>query len=176
MFAGWQTFFQTTAEAAATLTGLVFVVVTLSAGRQTTAANSNGARLFTSPTVFHLTSVLVISALALMPCGQLPILAEAVTVMMGLWALGFLIYAGVVLNDILHLESQTHWSDRWCYGVAPTLAYAWLTGGAVAACLRMTYAPHAVALGLIGLLLICIRNAWDLATWLAPRRETPPEG
>ncbi len=176
MFAGWQTFFQTTAEAAATLTGLVFVVVTLSAGRQNSSASTNGARLFTSPTVFHLTSVLVISALALMPCSQLPTLAEAVTVMMGLWALGFLIYAGVVLNDILRLDSHSHWSDLWCYGVAPTMAYAWLTAAAVAACLRMAYAPHAMALGLIALLLICIRNAWDLATWLAPRRDPPPQG
>ena len=176
MFTGWQTFFQTTAEAAVTLTGLVFVVVTLSAGRQNSAASSNGARLFTSPTVFHLTSVLVISALALTPASQSAQLCGLVAAAMGLWALGFLIYAGVLLIDILRIESPSHWSDLWCYGVAPTLAYLWLTGAALAAWQRMTFGPHAVALGMIALLLICIRNAWDLATWLAPRRDTPPQG
>jgi len=176
MFAGWQTFFQTTAEAAATLTGLVFVVVTLSAGRQSTAANSNGARLFTSPTVFHLTSVLVISVLALTPASQSVQLCGLTTAAMALWSLGYLIYAGLLLNEILRLESHSHWSDLWCYGVAPTLAYLWLTAAAAMAFLRIAYGPYAVALGMIALLLICIRNAWDLATWLAPRRDTPPQG
>jgi hypothetical protein len=176
MFPGWQTFFQTTAEAAATLTGLVFVVVTLSAGRQSSTANSNGARLFTSPTVFHLTSVLVISALALTPASQSVQLCGVITAAMALWAFGFLIYTGVLLRAILSLETHSHWSDLWCYGVAPALAYLWMTGAAVTAFLRIPYGPYAVALGMIGLLLICIRNAWDLATWLAPRRETPPEG
>jgi hypothetical protein len=39
---------------------------------------------------------------------------------------------------------------------------------------RCVGAPHAVffeALCLLGLLVVAIRNAWDLVTWLAPRRD-----
>ena len=175
MFAGWQTFFQTAAEAAATLTGLVFVVITLAAGRQGPAL-STGSRLFTSPTVFHLTSVLVISGLALAPLGAALVPGQVLAAAMSLWALGAFVYAAFLLSGIIRLENTSHWSDLWCYGVAPTLAYAWLTAAAVAAFLRMTYAPHGVAIGMLALLLIAIRNAWDLATWLAPRRDTPPQG
>src|ERR1700761_2693903 len=156
MFAGWQTFFQTTAEAAATLTGLVFVVVTLSAGRTNSTAANNGARLFTSPTVFHLTSALVISALALTPASQSVQLCGVITAAMTLWSLGFLIYTAILLSHILRLESHSHWSDLWCYGVAPTGAYLLLTGASAAAFLRSPYGPYAVALGMIALLLICI--------------------
>ncbi len=72
MFAGWETYYQMTGEAAATLTGLLFIVATLSAARPSSGL-SQGLRLFTTPTVFHLASVnlRVVSAnLAIAPRAQ----------------------------------------------------------------------------------------------------------
>ena len=64
MFSGWQTFYQMTGEVAATLTGLLFIVASLISGRQIEKM-ARGVKLFTTPTVFHFASVIVISGLAL---------------------------------------------------------------------------------------------------------------
>src|ERR1700728_3646185 len=65
MFSAWQNLYQMTGEAAATLIGLLFIVASLTAGRQHSPVHERGMQLFTTPTVFHLVSVLVISALTL---------------------------------------------------------------------------------------------------------------
>ncbi len=165
MFVGWQTFYQMTAEAAATLTGLVFVVVTLSSGRRT-PVNERGVLLFTSPTVFQLTSVLVISALALIPEGETP----PPVLLMIAWSFGGLIYAFTRLIGISRLEEASHWSDIWYYGVGPTVTHLGLAAANIAALVHLPHSAYAVAICLLALLLLGIRNAWDLATWLAPRR------
>jgi len=165
MFVGWQTFYQMTAEAAATLTGLVFVVVTLSSGGRTPAAE-RGLRLFTSPTVFHLTSVLVISALALTPEGETP----RPGVLMTAWSMGSLVYAVTRLVQLARMPETSHWSDFWYYGFGPAVTYVALAAANVAALAHLPHSAYAVAICLLSLLLLGIRNAWDLATWLAPRR------
>jgi hypothetical protein len=53
-------------SAAAGLIGLLFVVVTLTAGFERSQA-SRGARLYMSPTAFHFAAVLCMSAAALAP-------------------------------------------------------------------------------------------------------------
>jgi len=166
MFAGWQTFYQMTGEAAATLTGLLFVIISLVAGREGNF-NSNGARLFTSPIVFHLTSVLVISGLALAPCTE----PGAPILLITVWTLGAFAHATRNLVGILRMAETSHWSDRWFYGVAPFAAYVVMLGAEAGAFLRWPFAIYTVALSLLGLLLLGIRNAWDLATFLAPRRN-----
>ena len=166
MFAGWQTFYQMTGEAAATLTGLVFVIVSLAAGRQGDV-NGNGVRLFTTPIVFHLTSVLVISGLALAPASE-PV---APIYVMTVWSLGAFAYATRNLVAILRIGEVSHWSGpvalwrgavrRLCRaGRRPTSASSPIGLNAI----------YALSISLLALLLIGVRNAWDLATWLAPRR------
>jgi hypothetical protein len=92
MFDGWQNFFGVLGAAAATLIGLLFIVVTLTSGRPV-STNVPGTRLFTSPTVFHLVSVLANSALALAP-GDEEVIRR---VLMTSWALVGLIYAGALV-------------------------------------------------------------------------------
>jgi len=167
MFVGWQTFYQMTAEAAATLTGLVFVVVTLSSGRRA-PINEGGVLLFTSPTVFQLTSVLVISALALIPEGETP----PPVLLMIAWSVGGLIYAITRLVGIARIDEPSHWSDVWYYGVGPTVTHLGLAAANIAAFFRLPHSAYAVAICLLALLLLGIRNAWDLATFLAHRRDT----
>jgi hypothetical protein len=168
MFSGWQTFYQMTGEGAATLIGLLFIVASLSSRRQA-EANPAGVMLFTTPVVFHLTSVLVVSALALAPGGE----GVSPSMIMTLWALGGLAYATWLAWRIRAIPNPTHWSDVWWYGAAPMAVYLALAICAAAACARAPHAAYAVALSLMALLLAAIRNAWDLATWLAPRRDDP---
>ncbi|HLG90253.1 MAG TPA: hypothetical protein VKZ79_24040 [Alphaproteobacteria bacterium] len=167
MFGPWEPFYQMTGEVAATLIGLLFIVITLTSSRPSSGVTS-GMRLFTTPTLFHLVSVLVISALALAPDGDDGIRAAAMLV----WALLGLIYAIGRFVGLRGIAEPTHWSDSWYYGVAPSVVYLAL---AAAASLALAGFPHAVsfvAICLMALLLVIIRNAWDLVTWLAPRRDS----
>ena len=174
MFAGWQAFYQMTGGAAATLTGLMFIVASLATGLRPAEAATVGQRLFTTPTVFHLVSVLVISALVLIPAGEgLP----QVTLMIA-WSGAGLIYGLGRVVGILRLPNRSHWSDFWWYAFAPAVTYVALAAASVSAWLGSPRAAFGVALCLTTLLVVAIRNAWDLVTWLAPRRngpgETPP--
>jgi len=172
MFAGWDTYYQMTGEAAATLTGLLFIVATLSAGRPTSGL-SQGMRLFTTPTVFHLVSVMVVSALAIAPRAA----GAAPCAIMAIWTGGSLIYVALTAVGLARVKNPTHWSDVWCYGAAPLVIYLALAVASAAAWDGMRYAADLLALGLLSLLALTIRNAWDLVTWLAPRRDGgQPEG
>ena len=170
MFAGWQGFYQMTGEAAATLTGLLFLVVTLVSGRPRSQASA-GQNLFTTPTVFHLVSVLVISGLALAPDGE----GGSKSVIMTAWALFGLVVGVSRAMRLRRLSNPTHWSDFWWYGFAPAMAYLPLAVAMTLAWARFPHAAYITALCLMALLVVSIRNAWDLVTWLAPRREEPTD-
>ena len=164
MFSGWQTFYQLTGSSAAELIGLMFIVATLNKGEGQGA--ETGVKLFTTPTVVHLAMVLLVSALALAPGADN---ASACLIMTACALIGsaYALVVGVVIG---RQEQHTHWTDVWFYGVAPAVVLLLL---AVAAGLAWSGAPHAayaVGLVLLGLLLLAVRNAWDLITWLAPRR------
>lgn len=161
----WQSFYQTTGEAAATLTGLLFVVATLTTGGEE-SQRARGVKYFLTPTVFQLASVLVISALALAP-NELDI---APTTIMAGWAVAGAAYTAWLAIGMSRLTSLSHWSDFWWYGAWPAVTFLTLAAAMVTVCLGFTHAAYFAALCLLVLLAISIRNAWDLVTWLAPRR------
>ncbi|HLZ82052.1 MAG TPA: hypothetical protein VKQ54_00695 [Caulobacteraceae bacterium] len=172
MYQGWDSFFQITGEGAATLTGLLFVVVTLSE-RRDRSQMLRAASIYLTPTVLHFAIVLTVSAVSEAP--RLAIGARAVLVAVaaltglgnGIWAcIGMTRRAGV---------APPHWSDFWLYGAAPTALYAALLLAAVAIGAWAPWAVHAMAAVLLALLLLGVRNGWDLITWMAPARGSSPE-
>jgi hypothetical protein len=70
-------------------------------------------------------------------------------------------------------DHTPHWSDMPLYGVAPGVLYLLLLGVAAAIWLQATFAAAALAVLVMVLMLLAIRNAWDLITWMAPG---PPPG
>ena len=166
-FEGWSWFYAVTGEAAAALIGLLFIVTTLSIPQ----ANPNGAevgpRLFTTPTVVELALVLGMSALALAPSADTGSACLLIAAASG-WGVA---YGAKTWWRLAGLPQKTHWSDAWFYGCGPTVVYLALTVCAVAAWLRTPHAAYALGLSLLALLMLAIRNAWDLVTWLAPRRN-----
>src|SRR6266567_1950382 len=66
MFAGWENYYLMIGPSAAALIGLVFVVVTLTAGRDRREVEL-GKQLYTSPIVWHLAVVMVLSSGAAAP-------------------------------------------------------------------------------------------------------------
>jgi hypothetical protein len=166
MFAGWQSFYQMTGGAAATLTGLLFIVISLMAGRDRAATDSSQA-LFTTPTMFHLVSVLVISGLALTPESGV----VSPSLIMIAWAAGGLVYSITRAVRLGRSSKLPHWSDVWWYGFGPAAVYIGLAIATGAAWLRAPHGVYLLSLCVTALLVLAIRNAWDLVTWLAPRRD-----
>jgi hypothetical protein len=172
MFQGWDSFFQITGEAAATLTGLLFVVVSLSQARDRSVM-LRAVSIYLTPTVLHFAVVLTISAASEAP--GLAIAARAVVVgVAALIGLGNGLWASIGMARRTPGAEPPHWSDFWLYGVAPTVLYAALLAGAVAIAAQAEWAAYALATLLLALLLLGIRNGWDLITWMAPARAASP--
>jgi hypothetical protein len=134
-----------------------------------------GASVFMTPTVAHLAMVLTLSAFAAVPGLTTP-QAGAI---FGLCALTCLTFTGRALV-MLVTESvkSSHWSDIWSYGAAPFAASLLLAGSAAAVWLNSPWAAYGIAASLVVMLLIAIRNAWDLVTWITAKGDTMnrPEG
>ena len=56
------------------------------------------------------------------------------------------------------------------YGVTPAAAYAGLAANTAGLWAGADWAAPAMAVLVLALLLIGVRNAWDLVTWMAPQR------
>lgn len=171
MFEHWDSYYILIGSASGALIGLLFVVATLQSGRDPESA-SRGASIYLTPTVFHFATVLVISAMASAP-GLPP---RANTLILGgaaLWGLIYAVSAAVRIHGNRSAAEAPHWSDFWYYGVAPAAGYLGLGVSAFAALTQAPSAAYLVAIFLMALLLIGIRNAWDLVTWLAPRAPRP---
>jgi hypothetical protein len=171
MFEGWDSYFLLIGGAAGALIGLLFVVASLPSGleRQRRLA---GASLYMTPTVFDFAVVVVLSGVALVP--HLP--SRHVALAVGICALAGAIYLGLVAMTMARgkLFAPSHWSDLWCYGMGPFVIYLGLGAAAAAAALAAIWAPLAVAGAAMALLLLGIRNAWDLVTWLSPGAPGTP--
>jgi hypothetical protein len=68
-------------------------------------------------------------------------------------------------------EDQPHWTDVWFYGVIPTLLSLGLAVVAWGFCSEADWATDGVAVAITAILLLAIRNEWDLVTWLAPKAD-----
>jgi hypothetical protein len=174
MFAGWDNFYLMIGGAAGALIGLFFVVATLS-GRHGREASLRGAGIYMTPTVFGLAVVLAVSALTAMPGLSGRILGM---ILIGVAVLGAAQGASVCWQLMSRrTPAPPHWSDHWCYGVGPTAAYMAIGGAGWAFEIGASWAAHALAGVLLAALLLAIRNAWDLVTWLsASASERPAAG
>jgi hypothetical protein len=168
LLAGWDNFFVIASSSAAALTGLTFVVITLSA--QGGRVNPSGLRVFITPTIVHFTVVLAFSAFLSMP-HHTPLSLCVSLVVSGFLGL---IYIGKIAISIRRMTSTyvpVH--EDWIWNVIlPAIAYGtWLAVGVF-----IWRSPHAslyaVAAVLVLLMLIGIHNAWDIAAWNSTRKES----
>jgi hypothetical protein len=168
MSEGWHEFYFMIGSSAGALIGLLFVVITLTANFEPGRAEA-GARVYVTPIVVHFASVLFISALSLVPELSVPVFGMLVLPP----ALGGLFYVGVIIRRFFGpLPTPPHWTDPIFYAAFPAVSYLALTSAAAAFLLGWAYAPAMLAAGVVALLFIGIRDAWDLALWLS----THPDG
>jgi hypothetical protein len=169
MFEGWGEFYLMAGGAAAVLIGLIFVVISLMQDRSRSTVLV-GSRLYMGPIVLGVSLVLVLSAAALTPhieTRTMALIAAAVA----LWGLvrGLMSVSGI--GRLAKSDDPPHWTDVWFYGVAPSVLYLALAVVAFAFWAGAHWAREGLAAVVTGLLLLAIRNEWDLITWIAPRDD-----
>jgi len=166
MFEGWGEYYLMAGSAAAVLIGLIFVVISLMQDRSRSSVLT-GSRLYMGPIVLGVSFALVLSSTALVP----GIGGREVAIVAGVIALWGLARGIMSIAGIRALKDEVHWTDVWFYGVAPSLLYVALAGVALAFWRGCACAPCGLAAVVTGLLLLAVRNEWDLITWIAPRGE-----
>lgn len=169
MFNGWENFYLIVGPSAGALIGLMFVVVTLTAGRERDQTE-RGKHLYTSPIVWHLAVVLLLSGAAVAP----PIGPKVFGVLTGGVALlgllmGIRSTVGIARGQLAGPENNMF--DTWWYGIIPAIVYIGLAGAAVAVLRGSAWSADAVAAALMALLLVSIHAEWDLVTFLAAIAE-----
>jgi hypothetical protein len=168
--APWHEFYALLGTAAAALVALLFVAVSIATSVLTAEDESRrNTRTFMSPVVFHYANILFLSLTALVPTQTW----QSFGLVIGLASIGNVIYSLIIAVRV-HRSSFSDFADRIDYGAIPVLCYA--SGLVVAALL---FRENSVGLDILAgaallLLVINIRNAWDLMLSLARRVGPPP--
>ena len=171
MFEGWDNYYLMVGSSAGALIGLMFVVVTLTAGRDR-AEVDRGKHLYTSPIVWHLSVILALSGAAAVPGISARFFGFTT---MGLAVLGFAwgIRSSVGIARRPGAPDSAGFDMFW-YGVAPAIVYVGLGIAALGLLSGKTWGTTGIAASLMALLLVSIHAEWDLVTFLAPSSGQPP--
>jgi hypothetical protein len=164
----WHEFYGLVGTAAAALLALLFVAVSIGAG--TLPQDRTGpTRTYTSPVAFHYTAVIFVSALALVPTAT----PASLCLLLGGSAMIGIAYAGFIIARLL-TDRIADLPDRLAYGVAPLGSYCAILVAAVLFHIESARAADVLATGVMVLLVVNVRNAWDLLLVMARRRSQPP--
>jgi hypothetical protein len=172
MFEGWGEYFFMIGSSAAALIGLMFVVVTLTAGRDR-QQTERGKHLYTSPIVWHLAVVLLLSGAAIAPTID-PRLFGTVSAGLALLGIAMGIRSAVGIHRA-QLSGPDSMFDMWWYGIIPAVVYVGLGAASIAVLCGSIWSASAIAAALMALLLVSIHAEWDLVTFLAPLAPAPGE-
>lgn len=159
----WSSFYMMTGSSAAALVGLMFVVISLIRAREM-QTSQDGVSTFSTPTVMHFSAVLLVSAILSAPWHGLFYAAISVG-FIGFLGVGYIVR--VAYRTRQFLEYRADLEDWVWYTVLPFVAYGVILIGAIALLILTAKALFAVGAGVVLLILIGIRNAWDVVTFLA---------
>jgi hypothetical protein len=166
--ATWQNFYVIVGTAAATLTGLMFVVITLLAQIHISSPSSH-ITVFSTSNVFHFGAVLLAAALLSAPWQAL----WQASLLLGLGGLAGVTYMLIVLWLARHRLAgyQPVLSDWLWYTVLPLVSYTALVVAAMVLPSQPVPALFVIAAATMLLLFIGIHNAWDVVTYTAFERS-----
>jgi hypothetical protein len=169
--AAWSTFYIMIGSAAAALTGLMFVVITL-VTRSEMPARRDGVATFSTPTVMHFSIALLVAAILCAPWRSLIPPAA----LLGITGLYCILYILRIARLTRRLTGYVADAEDWAwYTLLPFLSFCAIFGGAIGLPRAPVQALYAVAAGALLLIFIGIRNAWDVVTFLAIQGAAPPE-
>jgi len=168
--AAWANFYVITGSAGAALTGLMFVALAvMTQVRREISREGIGA--FSTPTVVHLSAVIVISAALSAPWPDLRLLQVCLLAA----ALAGLIYAAVIIRRFRRSRPYRPDREDWTWhGVTPCVAYLALGCGALLVAGAPTSALYLLSVAILLLMVTGIHNAWDMVAYTssAPTRDS----
>ncbi len=153
----WHEFYVLLGTAGATLVRLLFVAISLGTGFLTDE-RADATRAFFSPVVMHFTAVFFISAVGLFPAHK----PAAFAGLVGCCALVGGAVSTFATVQLLRHRWTTYVRDHLAYGLLPTICYLALLAAAAMILMEHPYALVVLAGALLLLLIVNIRNAWDL--------------
>jgi hypothetical protein len=163
LFSEWETFYVIVGSSGAALTGLMFVVITLMADNRREAPGETLAS-FGTPTVVHLSAVLLMSAIMTAPWPSI----TGPRVALGLSGGTGVIYVLIVLARARRQVGYQPVFEDWLFHIIlPFLAYAIVLLAAVTL-INKEAITQLFVIGGASLLLIFIslHNAWDTVTYV----------
>ena len=168
ILSNWQNFYMIMGTAAATLTGLMFVATTIIAGIDTHVPTANaGVAAFNTPTVVHFCAVLLLAGILSAPWQTF----SSLSLLLGLLALGMMLYLIIVFRRMWRVPHYQSTLEDWLWYMAfPLLAHVLLIIAAFVLPKNPSSALYIVGAAMLLLLLVGIRNAWDMVTFLAVER------
>ncbi len=159
----WQNFYVIIGTAAATLTGLMFVAITLIA-RMRDRRSNEAVEAFSSPTVVHFCTALLVAAILSAPWQAL----WNAGLLLGLAGLGGVTYAViVVLRARRQADYQLVVEDWLWYTAFPLVSYIAFVVAAILLSVNAAPALFVIAAATLLLLFTGIHNAWDTVTYVA---------
>jgi hypothetical protein len=165
MLEHWHEFYTLLGTAAAALVALLFVAASIATGRLSIGRGSP-TRTFTTPVIVHFTYILFVSLVALVPVNT----DVSLAVIVGIGAAASFVYAAAVMVRVLR-SSALDIDDRLAYGLGAPIAYALTIAAAVLIGEGSAIGSPVLAGALVFLLLINIRNAWDLMVFFVARND-----
>ncbi len=159
----WHDFYTLVGTASATLIGLMFVAVSVGTS-YFTAEREIPLRSLLTPTVVHF-SVVLVSCLASMAPSPTGVSLGALLGMGGAFGIGHSCRVSLRMHR-RGLAQRMDLADRFCYVLAPFAVYLALIATAILLTRHPVLASDMLAATLVALLLLGIRNAWDMTVWI----------
>jgi hypothetical protein len=164
LLAPWSNFYVMTGSSAGALTGLMFVVITLVTQVERLQRSRDGISVFSTPTVAHFGGALLVSAVLSAPWRSLAYPAT----LLGLASLCAVVYVVRVWYLTKRFTGYRPDLEDWVwFTILPLVAYGAILTGAIALFIIPVGALFVLAAGVVLLIFIGIRNAWDIVTFLA---------
>ena len=160
-FQHWESFYLIVGGAAGALIGLQFVVMTLIADRPTT---TRGVRAFTTPTVVHFVTVLVLAAIASAPWPNMGLLA----IVWGIIGVAGVLYGLVVGRHMRRQDVHAPTAADWLlHLLLPSFAYLVLILSSAMVGDHTLLAIWLAAFAALLLLLVGVRSSWGVISYHA---------
>ncbi len=172
LLTSWQTFYVLVGTAAATLMGLMFVVITLISGvRGRVSAPSEAFSSFNTPNVFHFGAALFVAALLCAPWQAL----WTAGLLLGLCGLWGGTYVVIVLRRVRRQSDYQPVLEDWLFHtILPLVSYTAFFVAAILLLILPALALFVIAAAAVLLLFIGIHNAWDNVSYIVTELA-PPE-
>lgn len=160
----WRDFYVTIGTASGAIVGASFIVATLASELK---ERTVGLRGFITPTAVYLGSVLIGSAILTAPT----LTPLALAILLGGGGTGGAVYGIIVATRVWNMNLDL--ADRACYVVLPFLAYLAIAVAAVFETRAVDWTFDTLAVALVVILIVGMRNAWDMATFMIMRNREP---